>query len=72
MDIQELCIVPRWLDSIFDLIGVKVLDCRRAGAEQKNDRPYSSVGAGLAFAEPLDFIAIHLPDPLRTGLFCLT
>ena len=30
----EECIVPRWLDRFLDLIGVNVLDCRRAGAEQ--------------------------------------
>ena len=31
---QNECIVPRWLDRFLDLIGVNVLDCRRAGAEQ--------------------------------------
>ena len=30
----KICIVPRWLDRFLDLIGVNVLDCRRAGAEQ--------------------------------------
>ena len=32
--IPTKCIVPRWLDRFLDLIGVNVLDCRRAGAEQ--------------------------------------
>ena len=31
---KEDCVVPRWLDRFLDLIGVNVLDCRRAGAEQ--------------------------------------
>ena len=30
----DFCVVPRWLDRFLDLIGVNVLDCRRAGAEQ--------------------------------------
>ena len=31
---KKYCIVPRGLDRFLDLIGVNVLDCRRAGAEQ--------------------------------------
>lgn len=30
-----MCIVPSWSDRFLDSIAVNMLDCRRAGAEQK-------------------------------------
>jgi len=55
----NVCIVPRWLDRFLDLIGVNVLDCRRAGAEQNptdHIAPEEQVGI---LRSPLNFITIH-------------